>query len=609
MKKYVTTKLFLLIIPLICLTGCEYELTKEFNVDISKPADSHPFTLDLNTLEDTVLIYGKVNFNYNFETGNLLIKSIDFTIGDKLIGNATSHSGVLTVNAGDFTAGIYKLKATMYTNSGTKSIADELGAEGYKVEKEWIIQIENSYQPTIKNPVVSRTNEGFLKISWDKCRAFNFDSYNLYLPSNGKVVITNRNITSIVDSMYIGGYNSVMMNVKLNTADGFIFSNDVFTIITTPYPEVKFEKVGFDNLRVYWNRSKYKTRYHLFVENHYLYNQATDLLTNFNDTSVVIHQAGFEDWTNYDLQIESFTTTNGRSPLINKLNSKGYYWGNYYEVLGGLNISYNQTENVLYSTVYGYLHQANINTLQIEKSVWWSPVTTGNNACPVNSSKVAVLTPATLFIYNNKNLDSAISMPLMRDPDYMSMSNNDIVVMTSRNNGLEYFDVAGNRIIASKALTSYTSANQWSVASTSNDAKYTCVVSTTGINIFGFTNQAVSTSYTGTEVYRSCLFDKVNLYQLYLTKQNSDILEIRNATDFSLVRTIKMSSSNALLCNVDPISGYLLTTDQTNAYILNTTTGKTLFSLRCISSKPRLFGGKLISGNGMFLDITEKIHE
>jgi len=389
-------------------------------------------------------------------------------------------------------------------------------------------------------------------------------------------------------------------------------SNNAFTGVSYKFPVIHFEKVGFDSLRLYWNQSTYKTKYHVFVNKfypHYLYNSTTDLLKNNLDTSVVIHQAGFEDYSAFDLQVESYTTTGGRSPLKSTMNTVFYHWGLYFANLGGLNLSYNLKEDVLYYTVYGYVYSCDISTFKNFKSVWWSPTTTGNNACPTNSTKVAVLSPTDLYIYNNKNLDTNISMPLQRDPDYMTMSDNELVVMTSVNNGLEYISVAEKRIIASQPLTSYTSANQWSIASSSNDAKYTCVVSTNGINIFEFNNPVISKSYTAADVYRSCLFDKRNTYTLYLTKKNSDMLEIRNATNFSLINTIKMNSSNAFLCNVDPQTGFLLTADFSNAYIISLKTGKTIYSLRCTSSKPRLYGGKLISDNGLYIDISAKLYE
>lgn len=614
MKQKTITRILLLISIIIGCSGCEYELTKEYFRDLAKPADTHTFVLNMNITQDTMFIYGKVNLSYNFDTNNLDVWEIQFSLNDKLIQSTKNTSGYITLNAGDYTAGIYKLKAIMYTHSGTTSIADNLGTESYKVEKEWILEINNNYTPIISKPVVSKTKEGFLKISWEK---FNkpdlFISYNIDLPSNGKVVINDINVTSVVDSMYIGYGNLTMMTVLIKGANGDRSSNNAFTGIGYKLPVIHFEKVGFDSLRLYWNQSTYKTKYHVFVNKyytHYLYNSTTDLLKNNLDTSVIIHQAGFEDYSAFDLQIESYTTTAGRNPLKSTMNTVYYNWGVYLVNLGGLNLSYNLKENVLYYTVYGYVYSCDISTLKSFKSIWWSsPTSTGNNACPVNSTKVAVLSPTNLYIYDNKKLDTNISMPLLRDPDYMCMSNDELVVMTSRNYGLEYISVADKRIIAAQPLAYSTSASGWSVASSSDDAKYTCVVSNSGINIFKFNNPVILTSWSTSDVYRSCLFDRNSIYTLYLTKPNSDILEIRSATDFSLIKTIKMNSSNTFLCNVDPLTGYLLVADLSNAYIISLTTGKTIYSIRCLSSKPRLFGGKLISGNGMYVDISEKLHE
>lgn len=605
-------KLVILTLIILGLSGCEYELTKEYFRDLSKPRDTHSFDLNLKTTQDTIFIYDKVNLSYDFNTDHLNVWEIKFSIGDKVIVSTKNTSGVITLNAEDYTVGIYKLKATIVTHSGTNSMADNLGAEGYKVEKEWILEINKYYTPVIKNPVISKTKEGFLKISWEKfSKPYIFLSYNLDLPSNGKVVITDINVTSIVDSMYIGYGYSTMMYVMIKGQYNES-SNNAFANISYKLPVIHFEKIGFDSLRLYWNQSTFKTKYHVFINKsnpHYLYNLNKDLLKNNLDTSVVIHQAGFEDNLAFDLQIESYTTTDGRSPLKSTMNAAYYHWGLYFVNLGGLNLSYNMKENTLYYTVYGYVYSCDISTFEKFKYVWWSPTSIGNNACPTNSTKVAVLSPTNLYIYNNKNLDSNISMPLQRDSYYMSMSDNEMVVMISQNYGLEYISVAEKKIIASHPLTSNTSTIKWSMASSSNDGKYTCVISTNDINIFEFNNPIISKSYSATSIYRSCLFDKKIAYTLYLTKENSDILEIRNAANFSLINTIKMSSSNAFLCNIDPQTGFLLTADLINAYIISLKTGKTLYSLRCTSSKPRLYGGKLISGNGLYIDISEKLHE
>lgn len=612
MKEKRISKLLIIISIVFGLNSCEYKLTEEYFRDLTKPANSHSFELNLKSTQDTIFIYDVVNLAYEFDLNKLKVWEIQFSIGEKVILTTKNTSGVLSIDPDEYNAGIYKLKATIYTHSGSTSIADDLGAEGYKVDKEWILEINRYYSPVIRKPVVSKTEEGFLKISWEKFdKPDLFVSYNIDLPSNGKVVINDINVTSVVDSMYIGyGYSTmmyVMIKGKYNKS-----SNNAFASVNFKFPTIQFEEVGNDSLRIYWNQSTYKTRYHLFINkyyNHYLYNSTTDLLKNSLDTSVIISQAGFEDHLGFELQIESYTCTAGRNPLKATMNSAYYHWGSYFVSLGGLNLSYNIKENILYYTVYGYVYSCDISTLERLKSVWWSPKTTGNNACPTNSTKVAVLSPTDLYIYNNKNLDTGISMPLQRDPDYMSMSDNELVVITSQNYGLEYINVSEKKIIASQPLTYYSSANKWPVASSSNDAKYTCVLSTNGINIYEFNNPVISRSYSATDVYRSCLFDKTNLYRLYLTKENSDILEIRNATDFSLTSTIKMNSSNAFLCNVDPLTGFLLTADLNNAYIISLRTGKTIYSLRCTSSKPRLYGGKLFSGNGMYIDISKKLYE
>ena len=212
MKQKRISKLLIIISIVFGLNSCEYKLTEEYFRDLTKPANSHSFELNLKSTQDTIFIYDVVNLAYEFDLNKLKVWEIQFSIGEKVILTTKNTSGVLSIDPDEYNAGIYKLKATIYTHSGTTSIADDLGAEGYKVEKEWILEINRYYSPVISNPVVSKTEEGFLKISWEKFdKPDLFVSYNVDLPSNGEVVINDINVTSVVDSMYIGFVYSTMM--------------------------------------------------------------------------------------------------------------------------------------------------------------------------------------------------------------------------------------------------------------------------------------------------------------------------------------------------------------------------------------------------------------
>jgi hypothetical protein len=593
---------------LLLFTSCEYELSGEFNRDIAKPVPTHPFSLDLNPKTDTVYIVGNMSLNYNFNNDNLNIINIKFELNGKTINdNITAHSGTIQINGKDLTTGEYKLKATLITHSGTNSIADGLGAEGYIATKEWTVIVDHPYITDIPKPVFSKTADGFLKISWEKCNVRSFQYYSLGTPSNRKFKIYDRNTTSFVDSLYIpNGMQMADISFTYYSEYGMLGTNQAVTTIAESLPDIKFEKKGVDSVRIYWKRATYNVRYELFTDNHYAYKPTVPLFKNYTDSSVIVEQSGFE-WINYKLKISSFIQPPGETVLTRTGNSAVFYQGRSFNY--GLNeLAYNFMDKILYLSANTSTYRHNIEKMSYDKYIVCN-LGTYKNSCPTNSGKVAIITPTDISIYSDKELSTKVSMSFQRKPDYFILCDNDIVVMSSSTNGLEYVNVAENRILSSKLLDSYSSANTWSCTSTTIDARYSCVVSTTGVSVFEFANSQLTTKYTDTHAYRSCLFDKTNPYLIVLTSSGSSELEIRNITDFSLVKTIQMIANNIVLCNIDPETGYLLATDFTRVYFINIQTGKTVYSMRCTNKKPRLFKGKLISNDGNYIDINSKLHD
>ncbi len=133
----VTNKLWLLIPVLILISGCEYELGKENFVDLEPPPETHLFNLNLMPAGDTIKIFNTSSFSYNFNTYGLDIIEAGFSLGEKKWTFHSDGNGVITINPEEFPAGQDTLIMYVYTHSGTGSIADIAGAEGYMAERMW----------------------------------------------------------------------------------------------------------------------------------------------------------------------------------------------------------------------------------------------------------------------------------------------------------------------------------------------------------------------------------------------------------------------------------------------------------------------------------------
>lgn len=588
------------------LSSCEYEFSKESFRDVEPPADTPNLVLNLNPMADTIYVAGRMDVKYDFSSDSLNVVSIVFEIGNETIYEHLQNlSGTITIDASRFTPGEYKLKATMLTHSGSNSIADCIGAEGYIAIKEWTLMMDNPSWQTAPTPVVSRTPEGFLKISWTKCPIFTFHSYVVGLPSNYTDTIRDRNCTSVIDSMYIpGGMQMADLKFKYLYAGGiWTYSNMTSTVIMESLPSPQVQKIGIDSVRIFWKRPKYNVRYSLVAENHYAYPSNVNLLRYDTDSSVIVAQSGFE-WIDYRLKVRSYTSKPGRSVRSADCNTTTFYQSNWFSD-GLIEPAYNTTDQVLYIGANGYLKRHNVNTLSSDVSVQcWAQIL--RNSCPSNSSKMALITPSTIFVYLDKTLATKSVMAVQRTPGHFKLCDNDVTVLISTANGLEFMNASESKVLASKWLDSYNSTT--SSACTSNDSRYTCVATSTGTVVYEFSNNLITTKVSNATVYKSCLSDLTNPYQVLLTKTGSNQIEIRNMEDFSLSKTMTVPSTNVVLCNIDPVTGYLLATDFTKVYLIHIPTGTMVYTMRCTNAKPHLYNGKLMSNNGWYIDLNSKLH-
>ena len=200
---------------LLCLLfqGCEYQSEKDNFVNVEPPPSTHNMFLSLSSSSDTIRIYGPTVLTYDINTFGLKFLGGFFSLGDRQ-WEVKSDTGRISISPEDFSAGKYQLVLNAFTNSGSGSVADFFGGEGYNAVKNWPMVIDASVGAAIK-PSLSVTGDGYFKVSWPKCEQYNFVSYEVKGSLNFNhfsKVYTNADITSYIDSSFVGGTGLVPVN-------------------------------------------------------------------------------------------------------------------------------------------------------------------------------------------------------------------------------------------------------------------------------------------------------------------------------------------------------------------------------------------------------------
>jgi hypothetical protein len=207
----------IIIVLLILLVGflqsCEYDPTGIYERQATKdipPPDIQ--ILDLNLDNDTVFLYPGIPVNFKFNSTNQEIKRVKFIIDDTIEKyTAYSSSGVFDLAYGEFIEGMHKLKLEIITASGTGSIAEHIGVEGYLFSKTWELQVINNYMSQVKASV----SNGLLKLVWPEYRSSDLKNYIVYRADllYNAVELKKPKTSEFIDSSYVGEGGRYTINV------------------------------------------------------------------------------------------------------------------------------------------------------------------------------------------------------------------------------------------------------------------------------------------------------------------------------------------------------------------------------------------------------------
>jgi len=604
----------------VFLTGCEFVLKDENDLNIEKPTSSHPIDLSITPVSDTIYISEKQVFNYTTNTYGLKLQKVKFYIDSYLQWEMTSTSGSFTLDAAYLSNGVYVLSMDVYTNSGTGSLADKLGGEGYLAHRFWTVKINKKITGGTTEPVDSTIDTsptvpirdinweilpgGYLKFSWSKVKRKDFYNYQIsWSVFSQNIMHYKANDTTYIDSTYIGGSKTFKVDYNRLHDNMAIYGQSV--TLNDAYPIVSATGKGLDSVTVHWAKSKYRVRYEVQTES------SKVLFKSDTDTCFTLPAPPFGS----DLSFTLFVTPRYKPTL-----EFSYYYQSYGSYTLGTQIlsnwpvfACNPIDKVAYAMNYNAINCYSLPDMTLYKKV---PITNLMNqglfACPSNSSKVAALSSDYIYVFNDKSLTNPVKIPYpcwAKTINYLCLTDNDMVgVATST--AYELYRVSDQAFLTSIPITDSPIYSTWCCNGASSDGKYFAVVTLNGLHLYKIENTIATEVYSDKRSYFSVLFDPDHPERFYVTLQKSNVIEMRSSVDFSLIKSYVLPGNYNMLQNIDPETGYLLLTNYTTNYLYDLQNEKIVFNMANSNTSdfnPRFYYGNIFSNNGRYLNIAKYI--
>ena len=616
-------KLYLqLFIFSVFLTGCEYVLKEENVLNIEKPGELHRIDLSILPEADTIFISEKQVFDYAINTYGLKFKKVEFRVDEHLYWEMTSKSGSFTLDPMYLLNGVYKLSMKVYTNSGTGSLADKLGGEGFWAQRIWTVKISKQTTGGIITPVDSTIDNsptipirnvkseiiagGYLKFSWPKVNRKDFYCYRIYWNKTPTDIVHYKaNDTTYIDSTYFGGPKT--FRVDYSRLHDYLDVYGESISLNDAYPVISVTGKGLDSVTIHWTKSKYRVRYEVKDET----STSVVVFKSETDTRFTLAAPPFGSLASYTLYVTPrYMQT--LELLYYKQSYASYNLGT--EILSNHPVfACNPTEKVAYAVNYDAINCYTLPDMTLYKKVSVPRLSDqGLFACPTNSSKVAALSSEYIYVFNNKSLTNPVKIPYpcwTVNINYLCLTNNDIVgVATST--AYDMYRVTDQTLLATIPITDSPKYSPWCSSGASSDGKYFAVVTLNGIHLYKIENTVVTEVYSDKRPYFSVLFDPTHPERFYVTLQKSNEIEMRSSADFSLIKTYVLPGNYNILQNLDPETGYLLLTNYESNYLYDLLNEKIVFNMandKNSDFNPRFYYGNIFSSNGRYLNIVKYI--
>jgi len=578
-------------------TACEYLPEAENYIEIKKPNPTHMLDLSLIPENDTIKIFNSTELTFQFNTYGLEMLGATISIGNTTL-NAYSDTSTIVISPAGYAPGVYTLNAIFLTRSGTGSIADKLGGEGYKIEKNYFLLIDGSDAIRI-TPEYTINSDQLFELTWPECQNYNFDAYILKKGSQKIKEFTNRKATHFVDSLYVGGSAGYEIDVRVLTNNRISYGNTL--LVNEDFPHPSFELISLDSLKIHWKKQNIKSNVRL------AYGVGISTYTQhfipYGDTCSVIPLPAFG--IQYIFQLTTLPYHDSNYFNTSSFVQTYYTFGTSLQMSTN-RIVYNKNKNMLFSYSASNKEVTSLDATTKNKIKTVSlPETPYLSSCAVNNNRIVFLSfYNNFYVFQDENLNNPTTfnigglngygMFVLTDNNFISMTCYDKLYMINLNNN--------NEISTIRLPESY--YNTYPRVTTSQDGKYICAASGAGYRLYSFGNKEFTLVSTDTRKYASVLFNPLNPAEIAFTFLDDNLLEVRSIPDFNLIRSIQLPNKYRVE-NFDTATGLLLLNNYSKLLAVNILTGQIHTGPNCTNDPYLLYGNNIFNPFTYYSDMTK----
>ena len=591
--------IFICLAVVFALLSCEYKADSEYYRELDQPAASIPLEINLSDVEpnDTIYITDVTRLTLKVNTYGKPLKHVQYILGNNSIGSGSEviiyPNNLMDVN--------YKLTVVVGVSSGSGSLADIMGLEGYEGEMSWNIRILKNFDPGLK--LGFRKNaDNLLEFYWETSTYIPESIFEKYdVRGEASIIITDQARKNVIFDDYICGWTAGSVDLYIKSTGGHSSYYHKALSFESPCPDLYFETLDVNRVRVYWDKPFIDANFELSVMNN---SQFSKVLTA--DTSVVVSTPRFPETWNYMIQMYPKNSTIAQPRYY---FYDAYNLGRRFTEIGPYYLIdyYCDAQNIL--LLYGYtLYAVDLQSFVLTPLINnLDQRTNPDISCVPGSKKIALKLKYGYYIYHN---DSYINPTIIyRSDEYLSteifkLTNADrLFVVVDFSPECDVYDVNTGSLLFSFDIIARPASR-----SVSPDGKYFCCASGQGLTIYSIGTSGVENVTTLLGSYSNALFNPANPQQL-IAKQGNDI-QVLEAPDFLPVYT--HTAPNSVLLDVDPANGNILYhqryVQQDSLHVIRTTPFfKPAFSVATYARDYLKLRGNLLSeyqNHNYFLDIT-----
>lgn len=592
-----------LLTTIFLFAGCEYNPSGNNFVELTPPADYIPIEISLNDIDpsDTIYVYQNTLFTVEMNSTKDLFQASILLDGQEY-ANIPNSPYSFIINPGPLTEGVHKLTVNALFSSGTGSLAEMMGLEGYMGELSWNICVLHNLQDAYE--IGYRINdEGFLEIFWKSYIPKSLiEKYTVHpgLTQNSDTTINDVTQKYFVDYGYVCGSGYYEVTTYLKNGNSFIQRLS----LSKPTPAVSFENLGLDSLRVFWNKPFANGRFNLIVDN-------DTIASGIYDTTIIVPQLFGKNRlftleirpqkAEYDIKFNQFRA----SGIFCQGTSLGLpNWPLY---------AYNIKDNIIYTSKYDNLVAFDATTLQEKNTISiignpWGFSYGGKIATAPHNSTVAAMTGEETWIFT----DSRFINPIIISPlpggihtRLSALTSDDrFFVVQGGSNTCHVFNTLTGEKIFDFLFTYKTIYDIPDFVTVSEDGRFFCASSENGIEVFEINGTATNLLYTDTLEYKGAMFLPTQPDKLLLRVGSA--IEIHQIPGFDLIQAHNVPVIGVTLCNIDPASMRLLyyQNDSLKVCEINNLQ-ETIFKIRSDEKTCKMFNNKLFTSGkgGIYFDI------